>query len=221
MIQDCGRQVNDVGKLALRALSLRRSRVRDARTRLATAIYEQNPRNSIRIDDVISAPTASVVLEERVLKTADRALPRDAISRTKIDHEIGSMGSVRPRVEFLAAHHVANCGSRTRSVRHSGKPARNGPTYPLGFGAFFQNALALTTLEVQVDPPKSDGIGVGTRPIDPSKAVPQVFSRLAAVLEGEQAILPQPGIGIEGAAKGVKSVIGQHHQQRVFINFIE
>src|SRR5215469_15044373 len=141
MIQDCGRQVNDVGNMVLR-----RTHPRDAGNRLATAIHEQNPRDSIRIDDVISAPTTSVVLEERVLKTPDRALPGDAISGTKIDHEIRSMGSVRSRVEFLAAHHVANCGSRTGSVCHSGKPARNGPTYPVGFGAFFQNALALTTL---------------------------------------------------------------------------
>src|SRR5262250_1827281 len=112
MIQDCGRQVNDVGKIGLGTGSRRRPRPRDAGTRVATAIREQNSRNSLRIDNVVSAPAAGVVLDERVLKPSYRALPRDAIARAEIDQQIGSMGSVRPGVELLAAHYVANCRSR-------------------------------------------------------------------------------------------------------------
>src|SRR5215467_1636887 len=199
MIQDCGRQVNDVGKIGLGTWSRRRPRPRDAGTRAATAIHEQDARDRLRIDNVISAPAASVVLDQRVLKPSYGALPRDAISRAKIDQQIGSMGSVRSGVEFLAAHYVANCRSRIACVPKSGKPARNGPAYPVGFGALFENPLALTTLKVQVNSAESDGIGVGPRPIHRSQTVTQVFSRLASVLKREQAVLPEPGVGVEGA----------------------
>src|SRR5215469_375112 len=170
MIQDCGRQVNDVGKIPLRTWRRGRPRPRHAGTSVPTMIHEQNSRHSIGIDDVISAPTASVVLNERVRKTPQRGLPRDTISRTKTDQQIRSTRGVRSRVEFLAAHYIANCGLSIGWVRNSCEPALNCPTYPLSFRALFQNALALTTLEVQVDSSESDGIGEGARPIHRSKA---------------------------------------------------
>lgn len=82
MIQDCGRKVND-GRMIVR-VPHPKPRFLRLRVGMLNLIDKKNPRHSLRINDVVPTPFPFVVFDQRIRESANRALPRNAKSGTKI-----------------------------------------------------------------------------------------------------------------------------------------
>src|SRR5258707_15661995 len=131
MIQDRGRKVNNTCVIVLQL-----------------SVGEKDSGDCIGIDDMISAPAPGVVLDQRIGKASNRALPGNAKPRTEIYQQIRSTCRVRSGVKFLSAQDAANRRTLSLGIWNSRQTRLDRRAHPFGLSSLFQNALAFAILEV-------------------------------------------------------------------------
>ena len=139
------------------------------------AVHEQDAGDQRGIDDVIAAPRLHVVLEVPLGHPAHRRAPRDAIARGEVDDQVGRLAGEGARVELLAGPHAPDGDGIPAGVAQAAQAPRDGRLHPLGLVGG-DDPLLLATLEVQVDPPQAQRVGLRPRPVD----VPQEVAGLLA-----------------------------------------
>src|SRR5207245_9478576 len=112
------------------------------------SVGEKDSRDCVGIDDMISAPAPGVVLDQRIGKTSDRALPGNAKPRTESYQEIRGICHIRPGVKVFFAQNAANRRTLGLGVWNSRQTRLDRRAHPFGLSSLFQNALPFATLEV-------------------------------------------------------------------------
>src|SRR5260370_40088488 len=113
MIQDRGRKVNNTCVIVLQL-----------------SVGEKDSGDCIGIDDMISAPAPGVVLDQRIGKASDRALPGNSKPRTEIYQQIRSACRVRPRVKLFFAQNAVNGRTLSLGIWNSRQTGLDRGAYP-------------------------------------------------------------------------------------------
>ncbi len=164
---------------------------------------------------MVAAPGLDVVLENLPGNFAHHRIPRGAIAGSIADQQIGSILRIRSAINLVRNKHAGDPNCARSRIDQPIQLFLQLVFQRLGFGRI-HNSLLLAAFDIQIKSVEAHGVSAGARPIH---VLEPVAALGLAILQRQISVLVQPRIHVHAACKRLESMIGDHHQQRVVINF--